>query len=334
MCIAIYQPEGIRLSDDVLKNSFDNNEDGAGFAYINTDYHGVRRIKAYKTLDFESFKRQYERAIKIAPDSPFLVHFRIKTHGEISTFNCHPFKIDDDHVFMHNGIIPGMSVDKVKSDTQMFNEDYLKHLDGDWMFNKGIHAMIENIISMSKVVVMNIDGDVQIYNESKGSWKDGIWFSNDSYKKRKTYFSSKKYNYNSNRNYVPSSNYQDLVEKRRKLAEVAAKELDNQESDLQMNEESFIECDGCGSYFPIKKLHPYLRIEDPAGYCSTCQRKVILMKQIFPSDRISTMLFLELLNEEEPDTEEVSPHLLEVGEVIEDWTGSSDYPGQYDHLMN
>jgi hypothetical protein len=55
MCIAIYKPVGKELSEAVLKTCFRNNNDGAGFAYISTDYHGVKRVKLKKFMKFYQF---------------------------------------------------------------------------------------------------------------------------------------------------------------------------------------------------------------------------------------------------------------------------------------
>ena len=82
MCIAIYKPSDKELTKETLETCFNANPDGAGFAYINTDYVGHKKIKIKKTLDFEDFYQKYERALSLAPESPFLIHFRIKTHGD------------------------------------------------------------------------------------------------------------------------------------------------------------------------------------------------------------------------------------------------------------
>lgn len=190
MCIAIYHPAGHVLPDHTLENCFENNGDGCGFAYVNEDNKGVKRMMIKKTLDFPTFLRQYQRATRVNPESPFLLHFRIRTHGATDKSNCHPFQIDDDHVFVHNGIIGGMTVSQQLSDTQMFNIDYLQHLEADWMRNEGVTRLIEKVINNSKLIVLNKDLDVMIYNETKGDWVGDCWFSNDSYKKRVPYKSN------------------------------------------------------------------------------------------------------------------------------------------------
>ena len=185
MCIAIYKPSGKEISKATLQTCFDNNNDGCGFAYINQSQE-KHSIELFKYMEFESFYTNYSEAVIEHCNSDFLIHFRITSHGTTELFNCHPFKVDDDHVFIHNGIISSVPRDKRKSDTQMFNETILSKLPYEWMDSEGIQILVEEFIGGSKLVVLRVDGKVVIYNEKKGSWVDGCWFSNDSYKERIT----------------------------------------------------------------------------------------------------------------------------------------------------
>ena len=188
MCIAIYTPAGKILSRSTLQACFTNNPDGAGLVYINTDYCGVRRMKIHKYMDFSSFYQKYQRAVQTSPDSPMLLHFRIGTHGVKTTFNCHPFWIKKGKLaFIHNGIISGVGFCKEKSDTQLFNDKVLKQLPKDFEYNEAIVTLIEEFVSTSKLITLNIKGDATIFNENKGSWVEDVWFSNDSYKPKAVY---------------------------------------------------------------------------------------------------------------------------------------------------
>lgn len=181
MCIAIAAAAGLVLDRDVLKNCFDNNSDGCGMAYIKDD-----AIQIYKSMNFEPFYEEYVRVQGENSDSPFLLHFRIKTHGLKDIDNCHPFQVDDNVVFIHNGIIRNVPdcPDKKRSDTQMFNECILKGLPDGWNYNNSILDLIEEYIGMgSKLAVLDKrTRDIIIINESKGTWDNGVWFSNTSYK--------------------------------------------------------------------------------------------------------------------------------------------------------
>jgi hypothetical protein len=187
MCIAILKKCGKTISKETLKRCFDANSDGAGFAYVNTDFKNVKRLSIYKTLDFEKFWNKYERAERLFPESNFLIHFRIKTHGMVNIKNCHPFFINKDECFIHNGIIPGLTHSVDKSDTMMYNEEVLQHLEVGWHKNPGIKKLIESFIVGSKLVYLNVDNEFEIFNESKGTWVDDIWYSNNSYKEPVVY---------------------------------------------------------------------------------------------------------------------------------------------------
>jgi glutamine amidotransferase len=192
MCIAIYKAAGATITDKELSTSALNNKDGCGFAGITTE-KGHRKLVVHKCLDFKDFLPVFRKFEKDNPDSPMLIHFRIMTHGLVNVENCHPFWIDSQHVFIHNGTITAAPKDKdrLKSDTRMFNETILTQLPAGWMENDGICDLIEEYIGFSKVVTMDINGQVRIYNEVKGHWdKDrDIWFSNETYKKKKTFYS-------------------------------------------------------------------------------------------------------------------------------------------------
>ena len=177
MCIIIYKPAEVKLFDKTIERSFANNADGAGFSYIENNelitQRGFFTIKAFK----EAYK---PHEMKQA-----LLHFRIKTHGEINTENCHPHNISPHLVFAHNGVISRMPYDKEKSDTLLFNDLLLINLVRIYgkriVFDKYFKVLLANFVGMSKLVFMNNQGQISIINEKDGIWDSRCWFSNDSY---------------------------------------------------------------------------------------------------------------------------------------------------------
>jgi hypothetical protein len=133
---------------------------------------------------FFTFDAFYE-AYKPVEDCQAIVHFRIKTHGPIDLTNCHPFNINETFGFAHNGIISGFGDAKV-SDTIVFNEEVLQPLvkkyGTDVMFEPAIKLLIEAKIGYSKLIFLDNEGSWDIFNEHKGVWDHGIWYSNTSYK--------------------------------------------------------------------------------------------------------------------------------------------------------
>ena len=185
MCILAVVRAGAEIEKERLKIMFSNNDDGCGFVGVNTDILGRKKMKVYKNMEFEPFYKQLVRFRALNPESNMLVHFRIGTAGELSTFNCHPFRVNNELYFAHNGIISSARKDDRMNDTQTFNEDVLKKLGEDLTTNSGIRELIEKYIGYSKIAFLSIDNKYTIMNEEKGSWVDHVWYSNDSYKKRK-----------------------------------------------------------------------------------------------------------------------------------------------------
>ena len=44
MCIAIYKPAELIISEETLKECYTSNRDGCGFSYINTDHLGIKKM--------------------------------------------------------------------------------------------------------------------------------------------------------------------------------------------------------------------------------------------------------------------------------------------------
>lgn len=326
MCVAIYKPANVTISDENLKNCFLANQHGCGFAYINTDHTGVRRIKIKKTMDYEIFKRQYDRAVRVNPESPFLIHFRIRTHGTTDKFNCHPFSVDDEHVFIHNGTITGVGTDSKKSDTQLFNEKILKKLPNGWMNEEHFKFLIEESIGYSKLAVLNIDGDVQLYNESRGSWIEGAWYSNDLWKPRATYYNR---NYNSGRSYGSSYYGAKGTAATKSTTKGSTKSAATKSSDINKNSKmykvgtlSFCTCDECASSKDSRHMFFISENTEAMAFCMVCYNKLIQKGDIDPSDRITKEHFSELVDNQY-DTRVYS---LSPSATIEWWGSVVDDP--------
>lgn len=186
MCIAILKNEGLKLSKETLAQCFKANSDGAGFLYKEDG-----RLKISKGFfKFDNFYKSYLKH----EDKQMLIHFRIKTHGAVAAENCHPFFVNKDIGFIHNGIISQHSGNTGVSDTRDFNTNILKPLVAKHgttiMFEPAIKRMIEDYIGYSKLVFLDVNGNWSIFNENKGVWDEGIWYSNTTYKVPEPYVST------------------------------------------------------------------------------------------------------------------------------------------------
>lgn len=262
MCIAIVTTPFNQVSDDHLINSALNNPDGFGFTYVREDITGIRKVVIKKSMDFETFLRQYKRAYKNNPESPFLIHCRIATHGTVDKFNCHPFRIDNETTFIHNGVIAGVGVDSKMSDTQLFNEKVLKKLPEGWGESEAIKILIEKFTLGSKVITLNVDRKVNIYNEASGHWKEGIWYSN--------------YSYSYNKSLPVVTKY---YGKRKDTTRV-----------------SYM-CDSCNGRFPELDANFFVSKGEPYCYCADCVNSAYFRGIVKLSDRVNRYRYNAALNQ-------------------------------------
>lgn len=181
MCIIIVNKNKM-LSRATLENSFENNSDGAGMAYVE---NGV--VKVFKELtDFDKFYKKYIEVRK-KNKLPILLHFRITTHGYVDIQNTHPYIVEKSKlVVMHNGIIDIECDNKAMSDTWHFTREYLKPLyleDKNFLKKDHIRRLLGKSIPSSKLAFLDASGSVTIINQQLGETDEaGNWYSNSSYK--------------------------------------------------------------------------------------------------------------------------------------------------------
>ena len=94
MCLIIHKPKGNSLEESVYKNGFDNNEDGAGFAYVQQDPNNPNRRVLRVEKGFMKFPKFYKRLQELG-DEEMIIHFRRASPGMVvSEPMCHPFYVD------------------------------------------------------------------------------------------------------------------------------------------------------------------------------------------------------------------------------------------------
>lgn len=176
MCIAILNKKST-LSLETIQNSWDNNNQGGGLLYVES---GI--LTSFKTFDHSEFiKKYYDVRANIS--TPIVLHFRIATSGtsKENTDNLHPFFVNQNLAFVHNGVISGLG-NKKHSDTNQFNTQILQKLPVNFLQNSGIIELIKDRIGYSKLIFLDSKNRYTIINESLGHWdQSGNWFSNDSY---------------------------------------------------------------------------------------------------------------------------------------------------------
>ncbi|MBK7105908.1 MAG: class II glutamine amidotransferase [Ignavibacteriae bacterium] len=178
MCIIILNTKE-HLTKELLNECWQTNSDGAGIMYAIDG-----KINIFKELkNFNTFYEYYSTLRKEFKKTKIALHFRIATSGNIDLYNIHPFYVNENLAFMHNGIINILLQKKSKiSDTIAFNQKILKQLPQNFLNNHALVELISRYAERSKLLFMNNHGKYWIINEHLGHWdKKGNWYSNYSY---------------------------------------------------------------------------------------------------------------------------------------------------------
>lgn len=179
MCLAVAVKKGAaaEVKRDEMRAACSVHRDGMGFAY-----HTGGKLMIHKGyFKFDDFWADFEKQRAEYPDSPFLIHFRMATAGKIDKDNTHPFRFKGG-VFVHNGIIGqlGDAWGTGQSDTAHLAK--LMHDLPTRAVPYFLHDITGKISRSNKLAVLTNDGELMFANEHEGHWREGVWFSNLSYK--------------------------------------------------------------------------------------------------------------------------------------------------------
>lgn len=186
MCIIASVPKGQTIDKSTLETMWKHNSDGGGISWI--DDKG--KIRVFKTMKLQPFIKKFNEVIdNYGEEADVLVHMRIATHGSVCMDNNHPFNVDTQTVFAHNGILPQQFHPPAKrdiSDTRYFNETFLQYQKLTALDDSRYIDHLGSVIgSYNKLVILSANPklrrDSYIINETSGEWSDGVWYSNDSY---------------------------------------------------------------------------------------------------------------------------------------------------------
>ena len=178
MCILIHQPKDYCFTAEHLADFYSRNPDGFGAIVNHEDERGV---VVYKHVG--SLKEIEDLYFNSVACYEAVIHFRMKTHGDIDMANCHPYVVTDSMWMAHNGILSsGNSKDATKSDTWHYINDFIKPMleqTPDALDNPYIRGYIGvHIGASNKFGFMNAEGKVHIINKHSGVEYEGVWYSN------------------------------------------------------------------------------------------------------------------------------------------------------------
>lgn len=182
MCVAIYSPKGKQVPNDMLFAGFSINRDGAGFAYVDKKEKKVVIRKGFMT--YNPFQKAYAEACAANPDTPFIVHMRIRTAGDTNQNNTHPFAIKGG-AMIHNGgfFSPGGKYAGPQGDRKSDTRVFAENLHNILTYEDVVAAEKEILAAVgthNKMVFLYDDARAHIMNEKHGIWIDDIWYSNGS----------------------------------------------------------------------------------------------------------------------------------------------------------
>lgn len=207
MCIIVAKNRKSKLpTKQTLENCFNNNNDGAGFMYVNEN-HQVVIDKGYMTFnEFYSHYKKLKKRYNNFKNKALVMHFRIGTSGSNTPENTHPYPITPTLSNLkktyfttnlgvaHNGIISYYTPKDKKdyNDTQNFIMKYLSKLYTHYPTfykDKDIMYGVEQVCG-SKLCFLN--KDEELFYVGEFILDKGIMYSNSTY--TTSYFYSHYYN--------------------------------------------------------------------------------------------------------------------------------------------
>lgn len=182
MCVICALPEGTVITEEEFERCWRANSHGFGFSYVNKD----NRVVIDKAMELNEAKEKFfDTFDRFKDTTPFMLHFRIKTHGDPCLDNTHPFWVAEGKLaFCHNGVISDHlpHIQDPRSDTRVFNDEILRRLPPNFYDDPAIMKMIGKYIGGSKLCFLDYRREVRITNVHHGTWDKERWFSNTSFR--------------------------------------------------------------------------------------------------------------------------------------------------------
>lgn len=174
MCLIIHSPTGHSPSEDIIESALSINPDGVGFMYMDRG-----KPESFKILHARS--DYIERVCETLKDTEYCVHFRMRTHGDVSADNLHPFDLANGGLLMHNGVMHNIDT---KSDTKKSDTWHLVHgqinpairqnqPEQDWWNHIADIAGYHN-----RLAYLSPTGQFHFLNYEDGVEYEGAWYSN------------------------------------------------------------------------------------------------------------------------------------------------------------
>ena len=97
MCLIIHKPKGVQVHLDLLHSACEYNPHGYGLMALT----GPQKISIHRHpyTNFDELRRAYLQVAKYE----CVIHLRLRTRGNITRMNTHPFRVTESIYMAHNG---------------------------------------------------------------------------------------------------------------------------------------------------------------------------------------------------------------------------------------
>jgi predicted glutamine amidotransferase len=184
MCLITIMPPVVKCTTefnyDWLKNASVHNSDGCGVSYIKNLSTKPELVTMKGLFKLNTFVKLLKKTRSEIIDSYFLIHQRAASKGNITYQNCHPFHINKNLSFAHNGTFADL-FHKEKSDTFLFSE-MLKDLPDGWQDKEVYYKLISRYAGGNKLAFLFLNNHVTVTNISSWIKENEYLFSNEYYK--------------------------------------------------------------------------------------------------------------------------------------------------------
>jgi hypothetical protein len=177
MCLIIHKPKGVQVHLDLLHSASEYNPHGYGLMALT----GPQKISILRhpCTNFDELRRAYLQVAKYE----CVIHLRLRTRGNITRMNTHPFRVTESIYMAHNGTLnihcrlPG------RSDSWHVVNDYLTpllHHTPKILHDKAFQQhLAAKIGSNNRMVFMDAQQrKTIIINQQLGVEYQGLWLSN------------------------------------------------------------------------------------------------------------------------------------------------------------
>lgn len=186
MCVIVVKTKGTDfVPADAIKLCFEHNPHGFAFAWNENG-----ELKTFRSMDMQKALSRYkELTNQLDPaTTAFMVHARLRTHGDISEANCHCW-VHGNIAFAHNGMLDIQSHDNMTDSEIFFQELFAPVMDSMGMdFALKMTRMFIGTTN-NKIAIINNQGEVfmtsgaqSFIKESFPGLKGKVYFSNNRWK--------------------------------------------------------------------------------------------------------------------------------------------------------